>query len=116
MVGVPWKHPRDKLGPSQGHPGCSADACRNSNSRGRVSAGETGHMTGQMGHVHGRDGTRTRGCPTKFFMFVDFSSPQGGIKTNGFQSTSASHCSHSADPGLIGPPPAGQTGQSKYYA
>ena len=50
-----------------------ADLCGNSNSRDRMSAGQTGHMTGQMGHVHGRDGTHTRGCiPPKFFMFIGF--------------------------------------------
>ena len=30
-----------------------------------MSAGQTGHMTGQMGHVHGTDGTHTRACPAK---------------------------------------------------
>ena len=40
-----------------------ADLCRNSHSRGRMFAGQTGRMTGQMGHVHGTDGTQTRGCP-----------------------------------------------------
>ena len=40
-----------------------------------MSAGQTGQMTGQMGHVHGTDGTQTRGCPAKilyvywFFFF-----------------------------------------------
>ena len=34
-------------------------------SRGRMSAGKTGHMTGQMGHAHGTDRTHTRGCPAK---------------------------------------------------
>ena len=32
---------------------------------GRMSAGQTGQTTGQMGHVHGTDGTQTRSCPTK---------------------------------------------------
>ena len=36
-----------------------ATKCGNSDSRGRMSAGQTGHMTGQMGHVHGIDGTHT---------------------------------------------------------
>ena len=30
-----------------------------------MSAGQTGHMMGQMGHVHGTDGRQTRGCPAK---------------------------------------------------
>ena len=52
-----------------------ADLCGNSHSRGRMSAGQTGHVTGQMGQVHGTDGTQTRGCPAKilfvywFFLF-----------------------------------------------
>ena len=51
------------------------ELCENPNSRGRMSAGQTGHMTGQTGHVHGTDGTHTRGCPAKilyvswFFFF-----------------------------------------------
>ena len=48
---MPRKRPREKLGTSQGHPGRLADLCGNSNSRGRTSAGQTGHMTGQMGRV-----------------------------------------------------------------
>ena len=52
-----------------------ADFCGKSNSRGRTSAGQTGHMTGQMGHVHGTDGTHTRGWPTKFFMLIGFCFP-----------------------------------------
>ena len=45
-----------------------ADLCGNPNSRGRKSAGQTGHMTGQTGHVHGTDGTHTHtpgGVPPK---------------------------------------------------
>ena len=38
-----------------------------------MSAGQTGQMTGQMGHVHGTDGTQTRGVPPKFFMCIVFS-------------------------------------------
>ena len=41
------------------------DLCGNSNSGGRMSAGQTGHTTGQMGNIHGTDGTHTRGCPAK---------------------------------------------------
>ena len=49
-----------------------ADSCGNFNSSGRMSAGQTGHITGQMGHVHGTDGTHTRGCPTKMFYVYCF--------------------------------------------
>ena len=44
-----------------------------------MSAGQTGHMTGQMGHVHGTDvdGTQTRGCPAKIlYVYWFFSFPQ----------------------------------------
>ena len=37
-----------------------------------MSPGQTGHITGQMGRVPGTDGTHTRGCPAKFFMFIGF--------------------------------------------
>ena len=30
-----------------------------------MSPGQMGHITGQMGRVHGTDGTHTRGCPAK---------------------------------------------------
>ena len=44
-----------------------------------MSAGQTGHMTGQMGqmgHVHGTDGTHTRGCPAKIlYVYWCFLSP-----------------------------------------
>ena len=53
-----------------------ADLCGNSNSRGRMSAGQTGHMTGQMEHFHGTDGTHTRGCPAKvLYVYWFFSFP-----------------------------------------
>ena len=43
---------------------------------GRMSAGQTGHTTGQMGHFHGTDGTHTPGgVPPKFFMFIVFFFP-----------------------------------------
>ena len=38
-----------------------------------MSAGQTGQMTGQMGHVHGTDGHRPGGVPPKFFVFIGFS-------------------------------------------
>ena len=53
-----------------------ADFCGNSHSRGRMSAGQTGQMTGQMGHVQGTDGTQTRGCPGRIlyvYWFFSFS-------------------------------------------
>ena len=37
-----------------------------------MSPGQTGHITGQMGRVPGTDGTHTRGCPAKIFMFIGF--------------------------------------------
>ena len=50
-----------------------ADLCGNSSSRGRMSAGQLGHMTGQMGHVPGTDGTQTRGCPAKIpYVYIGF--------------------------------------------
>ena len=53
-----------------------ADLCGNSNSRGRMSAGQAGHMAGQMGHVHGTDRTHTRGCPAKIlYVYCYFSFP-----------------------------------------
>ena len=39
-----------------------------------------GHMTGQMGHVHGTDGTQTRGCPAKIlyvYWLFPFPIPRG---------------------------------------
>ena len=53
-----------------------ADLRRNSHSRGRTSAGQTGQMTGQMGHVHGTDGTQTKGRPAKIlYVYWFFSFP-----------------------------------------
>ena len=37
-----------------------------------MSAGQTGHVMGQMGHVHGTDGTHTRGCPAKIIYVYCF--------------------------------------------
>ena len=61
VVGMPRERPGDKSGTSQGHPGRPrdtrdpwADLRGDSHSRGRMSAGQTGQMTG-----HGTDGT----CP-----------------------------------------------------
>ena len=41
------------------------DLCLNQCYRDRMSPGQTGHITGQMGRVPGTDGTHTRGCPAK---------------------------------------------------
>ena len=53
--------PRERPGVDSGRPRDTrdiwADLCGNSHSRGRMSAGQ---MTGQMGHVHGTDGTQTK--------------------------------------------------------
>ena len=41
-----------------------------------MSAGQTGHMAGQIGHFHGTDGTHTRGCPAKILYVYCFFFPQ----------------------------------------
>ena len=42
-----------------------------------MSAGQTGQMTGQTGHVHGTDGTQTRGCAAKIlYVYWFFSFPK----------------------------------------
>ena len=62
MVGMRWERPGDiNSGRPRNKRDVWADLCGNSHSRGRMSAGQTG----QMGHVHGTDGTQTRGCPAK---------------------------------------------------
>ena len=75
-----WECPGSVLGINSGRPRHTrdvwADLCGNSHSRGRMSAGQTGQMTGQMGHVHGTDGTYTRGCPAKIFYVYWFFFPQ----------------------------------------
>ena len=75
-----WECPRSVPGINSGRPRDTrdvwADLCGNSHSRGRMSAGQTGQMTGQTGHVPGTDGTQTRGCPTKIlyvYWFFSFS-------------------------------------------
>ena len=67
MVGIPWERPGDNSGRPRDTRDVWPDLCGNSHSRGRMSAGQAGQMTGQMGHVHGTDGTQTRGCPAKSF-------------------------------------------------
>ena len=47
------------------HPGRWADLCGDLHSRGRMPTGQTGPMTGKMGHVHGKDGAHSKGCPAK---------------------------------------------------
>ena len=54
------------------------DLCANQYYRDRMSPGQTGHITGQMGRVPGTDGTHTRGCPAKilyvyWFFFFPYS-------------------------------------------
>ena len=48
------------------------DLCVNQCPRDRMSPGQTGHMTGQMGRVPGTDGTHTRGCPAKILYVYCF--------------------------------------------
>ena len=71
-----WECPGSVPGINSGHPRDSRDVwtdlCGNSHSRGRMSAGQTGQMTEQMGHVHGTDGTQTRGCPDKILYVYCF--------------------------------------------
>ena len=69
---MPRKFPREKVGRPRDTRDVWANLCGNSSSRGRMSAGQTGHKTGQMGHVHGTDGTHTRGCPAKILYFYCF--------------------------------------------
>ena len=41
-----------------------------------MSPGQTGHITGQMGHIPETDGTHTRGCPAKIlYVYWFFLSP-----------------------------------------
>ena len=74
-----WECPGSVPGINSGRPrdirDVGADLCGNSHSRGRMSAGQTGQMTGQMGHVHGTDGTQTRGCPAKILYVYWFFFP-----------------------------------------
>ena len=49
VPGKSSERPREKFGTSQDTRDVWADLCGNSNSKGRMSAGQTGHMTGQMG-------------------------------------------------------------------
>ena len=74
-----WECPGSVPGINSGRPRDTrdvwADLCGNSHSRGRMSAGQTGQMTGQMGHVHGTDGTQTRGCPAKILYVCWFFMP-----------------------------------------
>ena len=79
-----WECPGSFPGINSGRPRDTRDAwadlCGNSHSRGRMSAGQTGQMTGQMGHVHGTDG-----CPAKilhvffFLSFPIFGAPTPGL-------------------------------------
>ena len=75
---MPRERPGDKFGTSQGHPGRLGRFMSKFTFKGqRISMGQIGQMTGQMGHIHGTDGTQTRGCPAKilygywFFFFPE---------------------------------------------
>ena len=73
---MPRERPGDQFGTSQETRDVWADLCGNSRSRCRMSAGQTGQMTGQMGHVQGTDGTQTRGCSAKIlYVYCFFLSP-----------------------------------------
>ena len=71
-----WECPGSVPGINSGRPRHTrdvwSDLCENSHSRGRMSAGQTGKMTEQMGHVHGTDGIQTRGCPAKILYVYSF--------------------------------------------
>ena len=74
---MPRKRPRDKFGTSQGHPGRLGQFMWTIPIQGaELSAGQTGHMTEQMGHFHGTDGTHTRGCRANIlYVYWFFLSP-----------------------------------------
>ena len=79
MVGGPGSVPGTNSGRPRDTRDVWADLCGNSNSRGRMSVGQTGHVTGQMGHVHGTDWTHTRGSPAKIlyvYWFLSFPTPR----------------------------------------
>ena len=68
--GIWWSEcPRSVPGMNSGRPRNTRDVWANlrgnSHSRGRTSAGQTGQMTRQIGHVQGTDGTQNGGCPAK---------------------------------------------------
>ena len=66
--------PGTSRGKNSGRPKDTRDVW--ADSRGRMSAGG-GQMMGQMGHVHGTDGTQTRGCPAKIlYVYWLFSFPK----------------------------------------
>ena len=87
-----WECPGSVPGINSGRPrdtrDVRADLCGNSHSWGRMSAGQTGQMTGQMGHVHGTDGTQTRGCPAKIlYVYWSFFVSQLQYKLEVYPST-----------------------------
>ena len=62
-----------------------------------MSAGQTGHVTGQMGHVHGTDGTHTKGCPAKIpyvYCFFSFPSQDAFDHDRGQKSGISGRCLH----------------------
>ena len=92
-----WEFPGSVPGIHSGCPRYTrdvwADLCGNSHSRGRMSAGQ---MTGQMGHVHGTDGTQTRGCPAKILYVYWFFLPPSKHKNVFFTGLSRNF------PGIVG--------------
>ena len=68
MVGMPRKRPRDKLGTSQGHPGRLGRFMWKFIFKGQNVRG----TDRQMGHVHGTDGTHTKGSPAKILYVYCF--------------------------------------------
>ena len=98
-----WECPGSVPGMNSGRPRNTrdvwADLCGNSRSRGRMSAGRTGQMTGQMGHVHGTDGTQTRGCPAKILCVYWFFFPHRKRAESAF--------SLGQQPGIPGPRSSG---------
>ena len=72
--------PEASQGQNRDVPGTSGtfgpDLCVIQCYRDRMSPGQTGHITGQMGRVPGTDGTHTRGCPAKIlYVYWFFLSP-----------------------------------------
>ena len=76
MVGMPRERPGDKFGTSQGHPGRLGRFMWKFTFKGQNVRGTDGTYD-QMGHVHGRDGTQTSGCPAKIpYVLLVFTFPK----------------------------------------
>ena len=71
-----WDAPEASQGQTRDVPGTPGtfgpDLYVNQYQRDRMSPGQMGHITGQMGRVHGTDGTHTRGCPAKISLCLLF--------------------------------------------